>query len=151
MLFCFTLILYACSQSDEDTQAYSGIIGHGKALGYEYTVTKEQDKFSWEIGYKGDITVIEETAENKSYLESFMVAVNDSRSKFTTLIIVVSYLLIVVITILVLYKKKREMLKDGSLIIIGLAGIALFIALDTAFDLNGLWQEANFRYLKLAN
>ena len=42
MLFSFTLILSACSQAEEDTQEYLGVIGDGKAFGYEYTVTKEQ-------------------------------------------------------------------------------------------------------------
>ena len=33
MLFCFTLILSACSQGEEDTQEYSRIIGDGKNFG----------------------------------------------------------------------------------------------------------------------
>ena len=47
VLFCFTLILSACGE--EDTQEYSGIIGEGKAMGYEYTVTKEGSSFSWKV------------------------------------------------------------------------------------------------------
>ncbi|MDI2587053.1 hypothetical protein OR571_08035 [Psychrobacillus sp. NEAU-3TGS] len=75
MLFCFTLILSACSQGEEDTQEYSGIIGDGQTLGYEYTVTKEQNKFSWKVGYKGDISIIEESAGNKEDLVNYMNAV----------------------------------------------------------------------------
>ena len=58
VLFCFTLILSACTQSEEDTQEYSGIIADGKAMGYEYIITKEKNTFSWKVGYKGDITTI---------------------------------------------------------------------------------------------
>jgi hypothetical protein len=77
--FCFTLILSAFSQSEKDTQEYSGIIGDGKSLGYEYTVTKKQNKFSWKVGYKGDITIIEENAANEDNLVNYMYAVNDSK------------------------------------------------------------------------
>jgi len=151
LLFCFTILLSACSQSDEDTQEYSGIIGDEKSLGYAYTVTKEQNKFSWEISYKGDIKVIEESTENKNNLESFKSAVNDSQTEFITLIISLSYLLIVVITTLVLYKKNRKMLKDGGLIIIGLTVITIFIVFETVYDLNGLLQEVNYHYSTLAH
>lgn len=144
------LLLSACSQGEEDTEDYSGIIGDGRALGYEYTVTKEQTTFSWEVGYKGATTVIEENAKNKSDLEKFMIAINDSKSKFVTLILSVSYLLIVVITTLVLYKKKSEMIKDGGLIIlIAAAGIAIYIAINASLDLSSLLREANYYYWTL--
>lgn len=149
MLFCFTLILSACSQSEEDTQEYSGIIGDGKTLGYEYTVTKEQNKFSWKVGYKEDISNIEERAANEDDLVNYMNAVNDSKLVLVKLILSVSYFLIVIITTLILYKKNRKMLKDGGVIITILAGIAIYIAFKASFDLSSSLQDAKYYYLIL--
>ena len=151
MLFCFTLILSACSQGEEDTREYSGIIGEGKTLGYEYTVTKEQNKFSWKVGYKGDISIIEESAANEDDLENYMNAVNDSKLVLAKLIISVSYLLIVIITTLIVYKKNRKMLKDSGVIITILTGIAIYIAFKASFDLTSLLQDAKYYYLILTN
>ncbi|WP_318616233.1 hypothetical protein [Sporosarcina sp. YIM B06819] len=149
MLFSFTLILSACSQSEEDTQEYSGIIGDGKTLGYEYTVTKEQNKFSWEVGYKGDISIIEQRAANEDDLVNYMNAVNDSKLVLVKLILSVSYFLLVIITTLILYKKNRKMLKDGGVTITILAGIALYIAFKASFDLSSSLQDAKYYYLIL--
>ncbi|MFJ7727840.1 hypothetical protein ACIQXV_16960 [Neobacillus sp. NPDC097160] len=146
-----TLILSACSQSEEDTQEYSGIIGDGKTLGYEYTVTKEQNKFSWKVGYKGDISIIEERAANEDDLVNYMNAVNDSKLVLVKLILSVSYFLIVIITTLILYKKNRKMLKDGGVIITILAGIAIYIAFKAPFDLSSSLQDAKYYYLILTN
>lgn len=151
MLFCFTLILSACSQGEEDTREYSGIIGEGKTLGYEYTVTKEQNKFSWKVGHKGDRSIIEESAANDDDLENYMNAVNDSKLVLAKLIISVSYLLIVIITTLIVYKKNRKMLKDSGVIITILTGIAIYIAFKASFDLTSLLQDAKYYYLILTN
>lgn len=78
VIFSFTLILSACSQTEEDTEEYSGIIGDEQSLGYEYTVLKEQNKFSWKVGYKGDISIIQESDSNREDLENYMNAVNES-------------------------------------------------------------------------
>jgi hypothetical protein len=126
MLFCFAIILSACSQSEEDTREYSGIISDGKTLGYEYTVTKEQNTFTWKVGYKGDISIIEESAANDEDLVNYMNTVNDSKLVLAKLILSVSYFLIVIIITLILYKKNRKMLKDGGVNITILAAIAIY-------------------------
>lgn len=87
MLLCFTLILSACTKLEEDTPEYSGIIVDGKGMGYEYTVTKEENSFSWKVGYKGDITTIEESIDNKDELQNYMMAVSDSKLILSKLII----------------------------------------------------------------
>ena len=149
MLFCFILILSACFQGEEDTQEYSGIIGDGKTLGYEYTVTKKQNKFSWKVGYKGDISIIEESAANEDDLVNYMNAVNDSKLVLAYLILSVSYLLLIIITTLIFYKKNRKILKDGGVIITVFAGIAIYIAFKASFDLSGFLQDAKYYYLIL--
>lgn len=152
VFFCFIFILTACTQSEEDTQDYSGIIGDGKAMGYEYTITKEKNTFSWKVGYNGDITTIEESIENEDELQNFMMAVNDSKVVFSKLIISLSYFLIVAVISFFLYMKNRKILKNGGAIVVVLAGIiALYITVDATFDLSIALQEAKLHYLRLTN
>lgn len=151
MLFSFTLILSACSQAEEDTQEYSGIISDEQSFGYEYTVLKEQNNFSWKVGYKGDISIIEESTANQDDLVNYMNAVNDSKLVAVKLITSVSYLLIIIITTLILYKKNRKILKDSAIVITMLAGIALYIAFKASFDLSSLLQNVKSYYLILTN
>ena len=155
MLFSFTLILSACSQTEEqieeDTEEYSGIIGDEKSLGYEYTVLKEQKKISWKVGYKGDISIIEESSANQDDLVNYRNAVNESKLVLAKLIISVSYLLIIIITTLIVYKKNRKMLKDSGVVITMLSGIAIYIAFKSSFDLIRLLQDTKYYYLILTN
>jgi hypothetical protein len=149
LAFCFTLILSAFSQGELDTQEYSGVIGDGKSLGYEYIVTKEQNIFSWKVGYKGEITNIEENAANEDNLVNYMNAVNDSKLVLVKLILSLSYFLIVMITMLILYKKNRKLFKNSGVIISTFAGIALYIAFNASIDLSRTLQNAKYYYLTL--
>ena len=81
------------------------------AMGFEYTITKEQNTFSWKVGYKGDITSIQESIENEDGLQNFMIAVSDSRVILSKLIISLSYFLIVAVLSFFLYKKNKKYLK----------------------------------------
>ena len=56
-------------------------------MGYEYTIIKEQNTFSWKVGYKGDITSIQESIDNEDELQNFMIAVSDSSATLSKLII----------------------------------------------------------------
>lgn len=150
-LLCLTLALSACSQSEEDTENYSGMIGHGKALGYAYTVTKENNNFSWEIGKKEDFFNINENAANQEDLINYMNAVNDSKIALSKLIVSVTYFLIVLIPTFILYKKNRRLLSGGSVIIYLLMGVAIFIAFKSVVDLNSSLQVAKLQHLVLTN
>ncbi|RSD28394.1 hypothetical protein [Mesobacillus subterraneus] len=141
-----SLIATGCSQSVEDTENYSGVIGEAKALGYEYRVTKEREQFNWMIGYKGKVTMIEETSGNKEGLERFMLNVNRSQTALGTLLISLFYLVIVVITTLIILKKNRKMLKNSAPVITLLAGIAIYVAIEASTDLMGALQEAKYFY-----
>ena len=149
MLFCFSLILSACGE--EDTQEYSGIIGDGKAMGYEYTATKEGSSFSWKVGYKGDTTTIEESIDNREELKNFMIAVSDSKVILSKLIISLSYFFIVAVLSFFLCKKNRKILKDGAIVVILASTIALYIAIDASFDLSNAMQETKLHYQRLTN
>ena len=149
MLFSFILISSACSHSEEDTQGFSGVISEGKNFGYAYIVIKEQNKKSWKVSYKGDISIIEERAANKEDLVNYRNAVNDGELVLAKLIISVTYFLIVSLTSLILYKKNRKMLKEAGVIITILAAIAVHITFNASVELSRLLQDAKYCYLIL--
>lgn len=113
-IIVFILLLAACSQGKEESEVFSGIIGEGKAMGYEYTITKKAQSFSWKIGYKGAITTLDQDSANEVNLESFMTTVGDSRVLLSKLIIALSYFLFVIVTSLFLFKRNRKMFHNGG-------------------------------------
>ena len=120
-------------------------------MDYEYTVTKDENSFSWKVSYKGDITTIEESIDNKDELQNFMMAVNDSKLILSKLIISLSYFLIVAVISFLLYKKNRKILKDGAIVIVLASIIALYIAIDASVDLSIALQDVKLHYLRLTN
>ena len=118
-------------------------------MGYEYTITKEDNTFSWKVGYKGDITTIEESIDNKDELQSFMTAVSDSKLMYSKLIISLSYFLIVAVISFFLYKKNRKILKDGAIVLVLASIISLYIAIDASVDLSIALQDVKLQYLRL--
>ncbi|MEK4424596.1 hypothetical protein [Solibacillus sp. FSL K6-1523] len=148
-LFFMALILSACTQGQEDTQEYSGIISERKVIGYEYTVIKEENSYSWKIGYKGDITTIEESIDNEDELGNFMMAVNDSKLKLSKLVTWLTYFLIVAVISFYLYKKDRKTLKDGAIVIVLAIIISLYISIDASIDLSTLLKDVKLYYLRL--
>ncbi|MGN1400633.1 MAG: hypothetical protein ACI4XL_03950 [Bacillus sp. (in: firmicutes)] len=119
-------------------------------MGYEYAITKDGDSFTWKIGYKGDITIIEEGTDNKEELQDFMMAVGNSKTVLSQLIIWVSLFLIIAVISILLYKKNKKLLKDGAIVILLASGIALYIIMDASFDLNSALQEVKHHYLRLS-
>lgn len=150
-IFCFTLLLTACSQSEEDTEEYSGIISDGRAMGYHYSIAKEQDSITWKVGYKEETSSIKESIDNEDNLENFMSAVTDSKVVLAKLIISASYLLIIVIIAFILYRKNRKILKESSAIIIILAMIAIYTVFGSSVELSRSIQDAKYYYLILTN
>ena len=125
------------------------VISEEKAGGYQYTVIKEKNTFTWIIGCQDTIFTMEENNDNTEGLKRFRIAVEDINSKIFKLIISASYFLIVVITTLILYKNNKKMFKDGGTIIVTLAVIALYNMFVTSIDLNTAFQDANYYYLLL--
>ena len=150
-LLCITLLLSACTQGEEETQDYSGNIGYGKTMGYEYTITKEKSSFSWKIGYKGDLTTIKERIDNKEDLQNYMMAINESESTLSTVIISLSYFLIVAVISFLLYKRNKKLFKECAGVIALASILALYIAIDASFDLSVALKEVKFHYLSLPN
>ncbi|WP_160036958.1 hypothetical protein [Paenibacillus sp. An7] len=148
MLFSFVLVLSACTQLEEE-RGNSGIIVDDKVMGYEYTVTQDEKSFSWKVGYKGNITTMEESIVNKDDLENFIMAVGEGKFILSKLIISLSYFFIVVIIAFILYKKNRKTLKDSAIVLVLASMIALYIAIDASYDLSIELQDIKFHYLRL--
>lgn len=146
-------LLTACSAGEkEKAEGYSGVIGSGAAMGYQYIVVKEGETISWDIRYKGEHQLLEENSKNEKDLEKFMNSVNDSQLELDTLVIALSYLIVVVIITSVLYKKKRELLKGISIMTIVLASsLACYFALEAAIKLSRFLHDAKYYYYLLVS
>lgn len=127
------------------------VISEEKAGGYQYTVIKEQDTFTWKIGHQENISTIIENQDNTEELEHFRMAVNDIDMQIFEMIISVIYILIVVIITLLLYKKNKQMLKSNGAIIAISVGVGLYMMFVISIDLNTAFQDAKFYYLLLMN
>lgn len=145
LLFCIPFILSACTKSEENI----GTIDKGEMMGYEYTVSKEDDSFFWKVGYKGDITMVEENSENQEELESFRIAINDSDKILLKLILSLSYFFIV--TIIPYFFFKRKTTKNGVVFIVLTSIIALSIAFTSFIDLKTELADIKFHYVRITD
>lgn len=147
------LLLTACSVGEkEKAEGYSGVIGSGAAMGYQYIVVKEGETISWDIRYKGEHQLLEENSKNEKDLEKFMNSVNNSELELATLVIALSYLIVVVIITSVLYKKKRELLKGiSSMTIVLASSLACYFAFEAAIKLSRFLHDAKYYYYLLVS
>lgn len=122
------------------------VIDKEKAGGYQYTVIREGDNFTWKIGYRDNLSTIQENKDNTEDLGHFRTAVKYIDIQIFEIIIAASYFLIVVLTALIFYKKNKQMFKSGGAIIAILAGIALYFTFTTSIQLNTAFQDAKFYY-----
>lgn len=129
----------------------TNVISEDKAGDYQYAEIKEQNTFTWKIGYQENISTIKENKDNTEELERFRTAVLDIKYLIFKLILVASYFLIVVITMLTVHKKNKKMLKDGGVIIAILAVTALSYTIITSIHLNAAFRDATYYYMMLTN
>lgn len=127
------------------------VIGEEEAGGYQYTVIKEQNTFTWKVGHQGNISTIVENQDNYEDLERFRTTVEDINMEITKVTISALYFLIVVITTLIFYKKKRQIPKSSGAIIVIFAVIALHYTIVNSINLNTVFQDAKFYYSILTN
>lgn len=151
LLILFFTFVSACSQNIEDTEEYYGFIGDGKAMGYEFTITKEENgSFIWEIGYKSKRNLVEEDEGNIDNLVSYANALYDAEESYSTVFYSLIYFLLVGAIFLFLKMKNRKVLKGGGAIAIVIAGgIALYFAVDASIDLSRALLDAKLYYLRL--
>lgn len=139
--------LFLILNSQHKAIASSQIIREDEAGSYQYTVIKEHEKFTWEIGYKGDVSVINESEQNQEDLHRFMNIVGDISAQKLRLILSVCYLLLIVITVVIAQKKKKMPKEALLLLIIGaLGGIAFYVAFQTTLELNHSLNDAKYYY-----
>ncbi len=127
------------------------VIGEEKAGGYQYTVVKEQNTFTWEIGFQDNLYTIEENKDNTKELEHFRIAVEDINMYIFKIIISASYFLIVLLISLILYKKNKLLLKSSGAIIVIFSGIALYYTTVNFIELNTAFQNAKYFYSMLTH
>ena len=76
MLIGFT-VLFVYLLTPDIAKANSEISIETKSGGYQYKVVMGQKPFTWEIGHKGSVLVIEESVNNLDRLENFRNSVED--------------------------------------------------------------------------
>ncbi len=122
------------------------VIDEGKARGYHYTVIKEQNEFTWEVGYHNEIAIITENKDNNEVLQHFRKAVNDINTKIFQIIVSISYILLVVTITIFFYKRNKQLNKGSGAIIIVFAGIGIIYAIVNFIYLNTAFQDAEYYY-----
>ena len=136
--------------SEEDTEEFIGVLSTGNMMGYEYTVIKEENHvLSWQIGYKENQLVIQESNSNREYLDNFMNAVNDGELVFAELIIWSVYFLLLIIIALYFYNKNRKILKETSPAFIIFGGISIWLSFNAIMDLINIFKILNKNYYLL--
>ena len=150
ILVVFFLFLSGCTVSEEDTEEFIGVLSTGNMMGYEYTVIKEENHvLSWQIGYKENQLVIQESNSNREYLDNFMNAVNDGELAFAELIIWSVYFLLLIIIALYFYNKNRKILKEASPAFIIFGGISIWLSFNAIMDLINIFKILNKNYYLL--
>ncbi len=140
MLVIFTVVIPIASAESPF------VIDEGKARGYHYTVIKEQNEFTWEVGYHDEITIITESKDNNEVLQHFRKAVNDINTKILQIIVSISYIFLVVAITIFFYKRNKQLNKGSGAIFIVFAGIGIIYAIVIFIYLNNAFQDAGFYY-----
>ena len=121
-------------------------------MGYDYSVIKEGQSFSWKIGYKGDITTIEQDTTNEVNLQNFMKTVGDSRVLLSKLIVSLAYFLFVLLMSLFLFKRNKKIFHNGGVVIVVLASmIAIFYSIEAYTELNTAIRDTKLYYSRLTS
>ena len=150
ILIVFFLLLSGCTVSEEDNEEFIGVLSTGNVMGYKYTnIIEENHVLSWQIGYKGHKTVIQENPSNIEDLEKFMNAVNDGETAFVQLIIWSVYFLLIIIIAIYYYSKNRKILKRASPAFVIFGGISIWIVFNAIMDLNSISRILNESYYLL--
>ncbi|MGG1629696.1 geobacillin-26 family protein [Rossellomorea sp. NRS-1567] len=127
------------------------VIGEGEAGGYQYTVIKGENGFTWKIGYQDHEVTIDENEENQAHLDRFRTAVNDLGSHKFGLILSISYLIIVGITTLIFYKKTEHIPRVSGVIIACLALGAVYYGITSFIGMQAALEDVGYYYVSLTD
>lgn len=122
-----------------------------KAGSYQYKVIMGQKPFTWEIGHKGLVSVIEESENNLERLDTFRNSVEDIKIQKFKVGFPIFYLFVIGMVLVITKRRKKETGKEFLLIIMVFAGIAFYYGLTASFELNHSFQEAKYYYYVLTH
>ncbi|PEB15146.1 hypothetical protein [Bacillus toyonensis] len=128
------------------------IIARKEVRNYYYIVDKENNNYTWRIGYKSSNSIIKENKENELNLEDFRNAVNKLSQQNLELYVSIAYLIILLLILLISFIKKNNDIPKWFLIFIFvLLIISINAVVQTSISLSVTNKEAQFLYLRLTH
>ncbi|MGE7875553.1 hypothetical protein [Bacillus paramycoides] len=134
------------------TFANGEIITKKEVRNYYYIVDKENNNYTWKIGYKSSNSIIKENKENELNLEDFRNAVNKLSQQNFELYVSIAYLVILLLILLISFiKKKNDIPKWFLIFMFVLLIISINAVVQTSISLSVTDQEVQFLYLRLTH
>jgi len=127
------------------------ILREEQAGGYQYQITQAQNEYKWKIGHKENVFYIIESKENADYLNRFRRTVNELSLQKLEFILSISYLAFVIISIFIVKRKKKTMPSGVKIFLSCIIIFTLLYSVNTFFDLNNSYNDANFYFHSLLN
>ncbi|PFZ05275.1 hypothetical protein COL63_28370 [Bacillus pseudomycoides] len=128
------------------------IITKKEVRNYYYIVDKENNNYTWKIGYKSSNSIIKENKENELNLEDFRNAVNKLSQQNLELYVSIAYLVILLLILLISFiKKKNDIPKWFLIIMFVLLIISINAVVQTSISLSVTDKEVQFLYLRLTH
>ena len=125
------------------------IITKKEVRNYYYIVDKENNNYTWRIGYKTSNSIIK---ENELNLEDFRNAVNKLSQQNLELYVSIAYLVILLLILLISFiKKKNDIPKWFLIIMFVLLIISINAVVQTSISLSVTDKEVQFLYLRLTH
>ncbi|EJV90187.1 Uncharacterized protein BC141101_06022 [Bacillus toyonensis] len=125
------------------------IITRKEVRNYYYIVDKENNNYTWRIGYKTSNSIIK---ENELNLEDFRNAVNKLSQQNLELYVSIAYLIILLLILLISFiKKNNDTPKCFLIFMFVLLIISINAVVQTSISLSVTNKEAQFLYLRLTH
>lgn len=125
------------------------IITRKEVRNYYYIVDKENNNYTWRIGYKTSNSIIK---ENELNLEDFRNAVNKLSQQNLELYVSIAYLIILLLILLISFiKKNNDTPKCFLIFMFVLLIISINALVQTSISLSVTNKEAQFLYLRLTH
>ncbi|MCX2829257.1 hypothetical protein RGU76_28245 [Bacillus pseudomycoides] len=135
-----------------NTLANGEIITKKEVRNYYYIVDKENNNYTWKIGYKSSNSIIKENKENELNLEDFRNAVNKLSQQNLELYVSITYLVILLLILLISFiKKKNDIPKWFLIFMFVLLIISINAVVQKSISLSVTDKEVQFLYLRLTH
>ncbi|MEB9972539.1 hypothetical protein P4K82_13255 [Bacillus cereus] len=148
IVLCLIGILVPSSKTLADRE----IITKKEVRNYYYIVDKENNNYTWKIGYKSSNSIINENKENELTLEDFRNAINKLGQQNLELYVSIAYLIILLLILLISFiKKKNDIPKWFLIFMFILLIISINALVQTSINLSVTDKEVQFLYLRLTH